>query len=100
MESTAEDIGAPGRDNVTGAGLINAYDAIFGPVVPASLNFTDDFEDGELSSAYETRSNGAGRIQVTSANNPIGKRHLTLDGFVDINGKILSMILALTLKIL
>ncbi len=87
LESTAEDIGAPGRDNVTGAGLINAYDAIFGPVVPASLNFTDDFEDGELSSAYETRSNGAGRIQVTSANNPIGKRHLTLDGFVDINGK-------------
>ena len=87
LESTAQDIGAPGRDNVTGAGLINAYDAVFGPVVPASINFSDDFDDGDLPIAYETKSNGAGRIQVTSENNPIGQRHLTLDSSLDINGK-------------
>ncbi|MBV6626142.1 MAG: S8 family serine peptidase [Rivularia sp. (in: Bacteria)] len=79
LESTAKDIGAPGYDNVTGHGLINAYDAIFGPVVPAPLNFTDNFEDGDLPIAYETKTNGAGRIQVTTENNPIGTRHLTLD---------------------
>ena len=87
LESTAEDIAAPGRDNVTGTGLINAYDAVFSPVVPVTLNFTDDFEDGNLPIAYETNSNGAGKIQVTSENNPIGDRHLTLDSSLDINGK-------------
>ncbi|MEL6163685.1 MAG: S8 family serine peptidase, partial [Cyanobacteria bacterium J06628_3] len=79
LETTAIDIGAAGFDNVTGFGLINAYDAIFGSVVPASLNFTDDFEDGDLPIAYETNTNGAGRIQVTTDNNPIGAQHLTLD---------------------
>ncbi|MEO0934776.1 MAG: S8 family serine peptidase, partial [Cyanobacteria bacterium J06641_2] len=79
LETTAIDIGAAGFDNVTGFGLINAYDAVFGDVVPASLNFTDDFEDGDLPIAYETNTNGAGRIQVTTENNPIGTQHLTLD---------------------
>ncbi|MEO0932926.1 MAG: cadherin domain-containing protein, partial [Cyanobacteria bacterium J06641_2] len=79
LESTAIDIGTPGYDNVTGHGLINAYDAIFGSVVPTSLNFTDNFEDGDLPLAYETNTNGAGRIQVTTENNPIGTQHLTLD---------------------
>ncbi len=82
LESTAKDIGAPGFDNLTGFGLINAYDAIFGSVVPAPLNFTDNFEDGDLSRAYETNTNGAGRIQVTSEGGPIGTRHLTLDSSV------------------
>ncbi|MEM7580722.1 MAG: cadherin domain-containing protein, partial [Cyanobacteria bacterium P01_A01_bin.80] len=79
LESTAIDIGTPGYDNVTGHGLINAYDAIFGSVVPSSLNFTDNFEDGDLSLAYETNTTGAGRIQVTTENNPVGTQHLTLD---------------------
>lgn len=79
LESTATDIGATGRDDLTGVGLINAYDAVFGSVVPAPLNFTDDFENGDLPIAFETRTNGAGRIQVTAANSPIGTRHLTLD---------------------
>jgi Subtilase family/RTX calcium-binding nonapeptide repeat (4 copies) len=79
LESTATDIGAAGRDDLTGVGLINAYDAVFGSVVPASLNFSDNFEDGDLPLAYETRTTGAGRIQVTTTNSPIGSRHLTLD---------------------
>jgi hypothetical protein len=93
LKSTARDIGASGFDNVTGAGLINAYDAIFGSVAPTSLPFTDNFEDGDLPLAYETVSTGAGRIQVTTANGSIGTRHLTLDssreGFNSLNEAIL-----------
>ena len=93
LQSTAEDIGSPGFDNLTGNGLINAYDAIFGSVIPASLDFSDDFEDGDLSLAYETNSTGAGRIQVTGDNSPIGANHLTLDsageGFDALNEVIL-----------
>ncbi|MCJ8281167.1 MAG: hypothetical protein MJK14_15135 [Rivularia sp. ALOHA_DT_140] len=51
-------------------------------MVPAPLNFTDNFEDGDLPIAYETRSNNAGRIQVTTEKNPIGTRHLKLDSSV------------------
>jgi len=93
LESTAKDIGAPGYDNVTGHGLINAYDAIFGSVVPAPLNFTDNFEDGDLPIAYETKTNGAGRIQVTTENNPIGTRHLTLDSSVATNNSSLNEVI-------
>ena len=79
LEDTAQDLGAPGRDNVTGEGLINAYDAVFGPVVPASVPFTEDFEDGDLPIAFETNSTGAGRIQVTTTYYPQGKQQIILD---------------------
>ena len=79
LESTAVDIYDPGFDNLTGHGLINAYDAIFGQSIPKSLIFKDNFEDGDLPLAYETNSNGGGRIQVTTDNNPDGNYHLTLD---------------------
>ncbi|VEP14834.1 Ca2+-binding protein, RTX toxin (fragment) [Hyella patelloides LEGE 07179] len=85
LESTAEDIYNAGFDDLTGFGLVNAYDAIFGDVVPASLNFTDDFEDGDLPSAYETNTNQAGRIQVTDENSPQGTNHLTLDSSRGLN---------------
>ncbi|HAX76862.1 MAG TPA: hypothetical protein DCY88_13730 [Cyanobacteria bacterium UBA11372] len=79
LTSTAKDIGAPGYDNLTGYGLIDAYRAVFGPPVPAKLNFIENFEDGDLPRAFETNSTGAGRIQVTTENNPIGTRQLRLD---------------------
>ncbi|NJR17167.1 MAG: S8 family serine peptidase [Calothrix sp. CSU_2_0] len=83
LESTATDIGAPGRDDLTGFGLINAYDAVFGSAKPAQLNFSDDFEDGDLPIFYETNTTVAGRIRVTTENNPIGTKHITLDNFVE-----------------
>ena len=83
LETTAKDIFEPGFDNVTGFGLINAYDAIFGSVKPASLPFEEDFEDGDLPIAFETNSTGAGRIQVTTENDPIGERHVRLDNSQD-----------------
>ena len=63
---TAKDIYSSGFDNLTGAGLINAYDAIFGVATPTALNFSDDFEDGDLPIAYKTNSTGGGRIEVTN----------------------------------
>ena len=64
--------------DITGFGLINAYDAVFGPVEPASVPFEEDFEDGDLPMAFETNTNGADRIQVTTENDPIGQRHCWL----------------------
>lgn len=56
LEATAEDIGTPGRDNASGFGLLNAYRAVFGPVVPATLDFNENFDDGDLSTAFEVNS--------------------------------------------
>ena len=66
LETTAKDIYNSGFDNLTGAGLINAYDALFGIAEPTALNFTDNFEDGDLPRAYKTNSTGGGRIEVTN----------------------------------
>ncbi|MEM9272443.1 MAG: S8 family serine peptidase [Cyanobacteria bacterium P01_F01_bin.143] len=79
LQSTAKDIAPVGFDNVTGFGLINAYDAIFGPPVPASLPFVENFNNGDLPLAFETNSTTSGRIQVTSDFSPLGARQLTLD---------------------
>ncbi len=58
LETTAQDIYNSGFDNLTGAGLINAYDAIFAVAEPATLNFTNNFQDGDLPVAYATNSTG------------------------------------------
>ncbi len=79
LQSTAVDIGAAGFDTVTGSGIINAYDAVFGSTTAATVNFSDGFESGYLSNAWETHSTVDGRIQVTTANSPAaGTRHATL----------------------
>ncbi len=62
LETTATDIGAPGCDNVTGHGLINAYDAVFGPATTAALPVNITTANGLLSSVWETHSGMAGRI--------------------------------------
>jgi hypothetical protein len=80
LQQTADDIGPVGQDNTTGFGLVNAYDAVFPTVTPANVNFFDGLESGVLSGAYETRSTGNGRIQVTGSNGPAtGTRHITMD---------------------
>lgn len=77
MTSTAQDINAVGIDDTSGVGLIDAYGAVFGPVVPAALPAVDGFESGALGQAWETVSTGAGRKVVTTGNSPAtGTRHL------------------------
>jgi Ca2+-binding RTX toxin-like protein len=80
LELTAKDISSAGFDNLTGNGLINAYDAIFGSPVLTKLNFTENFEDKDLPLAFETNSTGAGKIEVTGNNSPSSSYHITLDG--------------------
>ncbi len=96
LESTADpDISATAGDfndittgdpDIVGAGLIDAYRAVFptAPVV-ATPNFTDNFASGALGSDWEVYNNGAGRTQVTTANGPdTGDTYdLTMDGSAD-----------------
>lgn len=85
LSDTAQDIGAPGYDNIYGHGVINAYDAVMGAPdsvaysagQPYSVNET--FENGALSNVWETHSTGGGAVQVTTDLNPAsGTRHLVL----------------------
>ena len=87
LESTATDLGTPGRDNLTGVGLINAFDAIFGNgATPATLvqsgstaTYTETFDDGQLSTEWETLSSGGGRIRVIDGNASSGTGRLSMD---------------------
>ena len=91
LQSTADDIVAPGVDAASGAGLINAFDAVYPTIAPASLNFSDGLESGALSKAYETRSTGAGRVVVSTTDGPAtGARHLVLDSSYDPGGSALN----------
>lgn len=96
LTSTANDISTPGFDNLTGAGMVDAFDAVYfksadpdfpiagEAVTPASIAspFGDGFESGALGLAWETRSNGGGRIQAqTVAGTTGGAKALTLDSF-------------------
>ena len=84
LQSTATDLGAAGVDNVTGYGLVNAYDAIFGPAVAATADFTDSFEVGgspTLSQVWETHSTGLGQIRVGQTVASDGQFSLEMDGF-------------------
>ena len=67
ITSTATDIGAPGVDNFSGAGLINAYAAVFGSPYQGGVGFTDSFETGALSGNWTTSLSGNGVIYVDTA---------------------------------
>ncbi len=82
MQSSARDVGAPGFDLLTGAGLVNAHAAVFGSAVPATLPIVENLESGALNTAWETNSQGNGRIEVRTGNSPAaGYNHLVMDTF-------------------
>ncbi len=87
------DVGQPGFDNQTGAGLLNAYDALFGSATPASLPFQENFDDGDLPLAFETNSTGGGRIQVTQD----GSGQVVLDSIINGVSSLNELILRLDL---
>ncbi len=64
LTSTAIDIGAPGVDNFTGSGLINAFAALYGGQIQGGLGFTDSFESGALTGFWETSVDRNGLITV------------------------------------
>ncbi|MDB5339652.1 MAG: bpr, partial [Planctomycetaceae bacterium] len=61
ITSTATPFGDP---DFTGAGLINAYKAIYGSPIQGSLGFSDSFEAGALSNYWDTSVQGNGVIFV------------------------------------
>jgi hypothetical protein len=79
LTSTADDIGVAGVDDTSGAGLINAYRAVYGDPATASLNFADSFETGALGQNWEDNTLGSGQITVGSANGAVqGSNSITL----------------------
>lgn len=84
ITSTATDIGAPGVDNFTGYGLINAYAAIFGSPIQAGLNFSDSFETGALSGYWDTNTEGNAVITVNGNSGATdGTKSMTLGSGFD-----------------
>jgi hypothetical protein len=84
LQNTATDIGDNGFDPLTGSGLINAYDAIFGSATPASLDFKDGFSTGVLNQRWETQTFGDARIRVKDdLPGATGDDQVVLDTFGD-----------------
>jgi hypothetical protein len=73
--------GTPGNPNLVGAGLIDAYRAIFGNAVPASPNVSDGFESGVLGADWEVYNSGSGetRVLTDAGNSAHGTHYLALD---------------------
>jgi len=82
LQSTALDIGDTGFDALTGAGLINAYRAIYGGVTAATTPFVETFDAAGLSPAWDIQGQGPVRAIVRSDYGPASTPgHLVLDGF-------------------
>ena len=80
LKGTARDIGAVGYDALAGAGLINAYDAVFGPQTAAPGPFVETFDSQTLSRAWELQGGTYGRILVRSDFGPASTPgHLVMD---------------------
>lgn len=83
LKSTARDINTAGFDVLTGAGLINAYDAIFGPQTAAAAPFVETFDSQTLSRAWELQGNATGRTLVRPDFGPASAPgHLVMDGIL------------------
>lgn len=82
LKSTALDINTPGFDDLTGAGLINAYRAIYGAVTAATVPFVETFDVTGLNPAWDIQGRGAARAIVRNDLGPASTPgHLVLDSF-------------------
>jgi PKD repeat protein/subtilisin family serine protease len=83
LKTTATDILARGYDDLSGAGLINAYAAIYGLPVAATAPFIETFENQGLRNAWQIEGRGAGRSLVRTDFAPASAPgQLVLDNFV------------------
>ena len=81
--ATARDINTVGPDALTGAGLINAYDAVFGPQTSAPAPFVETFDSQTLSRAWNLQGGSYGRILVRTGYGPASAPgQLVLDGIL------------------
>lgn len=80
LVGSARLIGASATDAYTGPGLLDAYTAIYGPVVAQAPPAVQDLEKGALPPSWLVNSTGAGRVQVRTTLGPAsGLYHLVLD---------------------
>ena len=78
LAGTARQLGTSASDPQTGAGLIDAYTAIYG--LAAGPPAVQNFELGALPASWTVNSTGAGRVRVVSTLGPAsGSYHLLLD---------------------
>ncbi|WP_052732316.1 PKD domain-containing protein [Hymenobacter terrenus] len=83
LQNTAQDLSTPGFDNLTGAGLINAYRAIFGSAAPVAGPLIETFDGPPaLARAWEITDRNSGRSLVRSDFGPASASgQLIQDGF-------------------
>lgn len=75
-------MGDTGVDALTGAGLINAYRAIYGSVVAAKAPLTESFDAAGLRTAWDIQGRGPARAIGRGDYGPASlPGHLVLDGF-------------------
>jgi PKD repeat protein/subtilisin family serine protease len=80
LVGSARLIGSSATDPYTGPGLIDAFTAIYGPVVAQAPPAVQDLEKGALPANWLVNSTGAGRVQVRTTLGPAsGLYHLVLD---------------------
>ncbi|OGX92254.1 PKD domain-containing protein [Hymenobacter coccineus] len=83
LKATATDLLTPGYDALTGAGLINAYAAVFGMPLAATAPFVETFDNTGLSRAWQIEGRGAGRSLVRTDFAPASAPgQLVLDNFI------------------
>ncbi|WP_324675963.1 S8 family peptidase [Hymenobacter sp. GOD-10R] len=79
FRNTARDLGSAGTDDRSGAGLLNAYAALYGNVVSTPVPITQNFESGALSPFWATNNDLAGRAQIRLDEGlPTSKTYLVL----------------------
>ncbi|MVN76825.1 S8 family serine peptidase [Hymenobacter sp. HMF4947] len=91
LTSTARLLGATTADLQTGAGLIDAFTAIYGPAVAITPPAVEDLEKGALPTSWTVSSTRGGRVQVINTLNPAsGTQHLLLDSYPGITANALN----------
>ncbi len=91
MKQTALDISVAGNDNLTGAGLINAFKAVYPIVVPSTIPTSIDFESG-INQQWEVYSTNNGKVVSRQSGGPDGKQ-LAMDTFFGFNNSLNEAIL-------
>ena len=85
LQTTAHDLGAPGYDNITGFGLIDAFRAVYGSVTATALPTVQDFETQALPVSWLINNDLAGRVEVRTDQGPAsGKAQLILSAAVGV----------------
>jgi len=82
LEATATAVSA--APDIAGAGLLDAYRAVFGNPVPAMLPFSDNFATGAPEQPWTLYKAGAGAIEATTSLGPSsGSEALALETSID-----------------